>query len=290
MVFPTSRIRVLVSDDGRGGWQEAFAFSAPHRDVRDPHFLAFGEKLFVYSGAWLCDPARPEHRDLNDHLGYGAWTDDGATWCGPVSLEGTYGHYVWRAAAWRGRAYLCGRRRRDFAPGAGGERQPEVIQGAMLESQDGLVWRTAALFTESYGDETAFLFEDDGEVAALARGAGPVPARICRSRPPYVAWTRAELDRNVGGPLLARWGDRLLVGGRKTLEPGRPVTALYWLEGDRLVEQLELPSGGDNSYPGFVPLTDEPDGPGLVSYYSSHEGSGTGQAPCHIYLAEVRLD
>ncbi|HIM55864.1 MAG TPA: hypothetical protein EYM39_04085 [Candidatus Latescibacteria bacterium] len=42
----------------------------------------------------------------------------------------------------------------------------------------------------------------------------------------------------------------------------------------------ELPSGGDNSYPGFIAL----DGTrGLLSYYSSHEGSAS------IYLAELRL-
>ena len=286
MVYPTSRIRVLVSADGLTDWHEAFSFNAEGRDVRDPHFLAFGEKLFVYSGAWLCDPARPGHRDINDHLGYGAWTDDGDTWRGPRSLEGTYGHYVWRAAAHRDRAFLCARRRRDFIPGPGPEEAREVIEGAMLESDDGLVWRTAGLFTEDYGNETAFLFEDDGQVVALARGADPVPARICRSLPPYVAWQRTELDRNVGGPLLAKWGERYLVAGRKTLEPGRPVTTVYWLESDALVEQLELPSGGDNSYPGFVPLDEHR---GLLSYYSSHAGSGEGKAPCHIYIAELAL-
>ena len=28
-----------------------------------------------------------------------------------------------------------------------------------------------------------------------------------------------DLDRNIGGPLLVKWGDRYLVGGRKTIEP-----------------------------------------------------------------------
>lgn len=286
MVFPTSQIRVLVSDDGLTEWREVFSFSADHRDVRDPHFLAFGEKLFVYSGAWLYEPDRPDHRDINDHLGFGAWSDDGQTWHGPRSLEGTYGHYIWRAASHRDKAYLCARRRRDFVPGSDAERNPEQIQGAMLESEDGLVWRTAGLFTDRYGDETAFLLEDDGQVVALARGAEKRPARICRSLPPYFEWERTELDRNVGGPLLAKWGERYLVAGRKSVEPDRPVTALYWLEEDDLVEQLELPSGGDNSYPGFVPLDDRR---GLLSFYSSHEGSGASRAPCHIYLAELSL-
>jgi len=28
---------------------------------------------------------------------------------------------------------------------------------------------------------------------------------------------------------------------------------------------------------------------GLLSYYSSHEGSGRNVAPCHIYVAEIRI-
>jgi hypothetical protein len=97
---------------------------------------------------------------------------------------------------------------------------------------------------------------------------------------------RVNLDRNVGGPLLARWNDRYLVGGRNSIDPTNPTTALYWLVDDHLEEAAELPSGGDNSYPGFVQL-----GPdrGLLSYYSSHEGSGTHLAPSSIYLAELSL-
>ena len=42
----------------------------------------------------------------------------------------------------------------------------------------------------------------------------------------------------------------------------------------------ELPSGGDCSYPGFVALDESR---GLLSYYSSHDGSTS------IYLAEIVL-
>jgi len=285
MIFPTSKIHILTSDDGIGGWQPVFEFSVPERDVRDPHFLIFDDRLFVYSGTWLCPP-EGNPRDMNDHLGYAACTDDGASWDGPTMLEGTYGHYIWRAAAFDGRAYLCGRRRRGFAPGQD-ENRRELIQAAMLSSEDGLNWRHAGLFADGYGDETAFLFEPDGSVLALVRGADPVPARISRMRSPYDHFEHVELDRNVGGPLLARWGNRLLVGGRKVLKPDRPVTTLYWLADDQLHEICELPSGGDNSYPGFVDLGDDR---GLLSFYSSHEGSGRGTAPCHIYLAELSLD
>ena len=67
--------------------------------------------------------------------------------------------------------------------------------------------------------------------------------------------------------MLARWGDLYLVGGRRLLgTEGR--TVLWWLENDKTVEAAELPSGGDNSYPGFVSLSETR---ALVSWYSSHE-------------------
>ena len=289
-VYPSSRIIVLSSVDA-DKWQHVHAFSVPDRDVRDPHFLVFGGTLFVYTGTWLCDPSEPspygpEKRDLNDHLGYCAWSADGQVWQGPCILEGTYGHYIWRAATHGGKAYLCGRRKPGFVPTATLKDADPITQSALLESDDGFIWKTRGLFQESYGSETAFLFEDDGSILAVGRGRPPRPAQICRSRPPYQHWTHTDLDRNIGGPLLAKWGHRYIVGGRKTTDRANHKTALYWLIGDRLQEIVELPSGGDNSYPGFVQVSDTR---GLVSYYSSHEGSGTTLAPSATYLADVSL-
>jgi hypothetical protein len=87
MLFTTSRIRVLVSDDGISEWTQVCEFQVPERDVRDPHLLEFDDKLFVYSGAWLVT-ADDRPRDLNDHLGFAAWTADGAQWHGPRMAGG----------------------------------------------------------------------------------------------------------------------------------------------------------------------------------------------------------
>jgi hypothetical protein len=183
-------------------------------------------------------------------------------------------------------AYLCGRRRHHFLPMSEGGENRELIEAVLLESDDGFVWRYRNLFTEEYGDETAFLFEDDGSITALVRGHGSCQARICRSKPPYDDWSRFELDRNVGGPLLVRWGKGYLIGGRKTIEPDKPRTTLYWLVNDRLQETVELPSDGDNSYPGFVEMGEDR---ALLSYYSSHEGPGRSEASS-IYLADLNLE
>ncbi len=285
MVFPTSSIIVLSSEDGQT-WEPVHRFSVPKRDVRDPHFLVFQEKLFVYTGAWYCGPAAPERREMNQHLGYAAFTTDGRAWQGPHMLEGTYGHYIWRAAAHGGKAYLCGRRKREFPENTSREESDPLTESALLESEDGLVWRTAGFFQEHYGNETAFLFEKDGSILAVARSGGGRPAQVCRSRPPYRQWTRTDLDRHIGGPLVARWGSRYLVGGRKQIS-GQPRTTLYWLADNRLHEFAELLSAGDNSYPGFLEVSPSK---GLLSYYSTHEKDASGKAITAIYLAGLTIE
>lgn len=113
MLFTTSKIIVMHSVDGMD-WKLGHIFNVPNRDVRDPHFLVFDNKLFVYSGAWWVNPADPSERDVNDHLGFCVWSEDGQTWYGPRILDGTHGYYIWRAAVHNGIAYLNGRRMRNF--------------------------------------------------------------------------------------------------------------------------------------------------------------------------------
>ncbi|HBL41968.1 MAG TPA: hypothetical protein DDZ90_01080, partial [Planctomycetaceae bacterium] len=186
-----------------------------------------------------------------------------------------------RAAAYKDKAYLCGRRIRHFAKDDQGR---ELIETAILESDDGLVWKTAGLFNEKQGDETAFLFEENGDLLAIGR-SGSNPAWVMRSRPPFETWDRKQLDRYIGGPLLAKWGDHYLVGGRQR-KNGKYVTSLYWFKDDELHEFASLPSGGDNSYPGILILS--PDH-ALVSYYSSHEKDEDGKPITAIYMADLKL-
>jgi len=84
----------------------------------------------------------------------------------------------------------------------------------------------------------------------------------------------------LGGPHMIQLpDDRFLAAGRIYVKPRR--TSLCWLdiEQGKLTEFLELPSGGDTSYPVIV----WHDGLLWVSYYSSHEGKTS------IYLAKVEI-
>ena len=284
MVHPTSRIIVMSSDDDGQTWRQMHQFSVPQRDTRDPHFLEFNDKLFVYSGTWYCGDSSPESYDMNQQLGYGVSSADGETWSDPFMLEGTYGHYIWRAAAHDGTAYLCGRRKREFAETTSRAERDPISESALLESTDGRVWKTRGLFQEEYGNETAFVFEPNGSILAVARTGGNRPAELCRALPPYIHWQRTDFDRYIGGPLVARWGDRYVVGGRQT-NGGPARMSLYWLNGSELEEFATLPSGGDCSYPGMVVLDD---GSALVSYYSSHEKDDEVKPITAIYLARLR--
>jgi hypothetical protein len=134
MVHPTSSIVILASDDGQH-WQQVHRFQVELRDTRDPHFLKFQDKLFVYTGTWYCGETSPKQYEMNKLLGYAVWTDDGRHWQGPQMLEGTYGHYVWRAASHAGKAYLCGRRKRRFAETKTRAQRDQLVESVMLESE-----------------------------------------------------------------------------------------------------------------------------------------------------------
>lgn len=278
-IHDSASVIVLASPDART-WRQVHRFSVAGRDTRDPHFLVFRDQLFVFTGCAYIGREKLRTTDWNAHLGYASFTADGARWSAPQPLEGTYGHYVWRAAARGDKAYLLARRWQGHMPAQG----RTTMQSALLESDDGLRWSFRSLIQETEGNETALLFEPDGALLAVSR-TSLEQAVLARSTPPYESWTRTTLPGYLGGPLLVRWGDRLVVGGRRRADPkAPPVTTLLWLDGTRLTPFAELPSAGDNSYPGFVALDD---GRGLVSWYSSHEQGPDGKPITAIYLAEL---
>ncbi len=285
MVHPSAYILILSSGDEGQTWQEVNRFSVKDRDTRDPHFLVFKDRLFVYAGTWYSGPTTlsPKDYDMNKMLGFAVSTDDGKEWTQPVMLEGTFGFYIWRAATFGDKAYLCARRKPGFDIGPKGE--GDKVQSLMLESDDGLVWKKRAYFTETAGDETAFLFEANGNVLAIGRHGGNGNAMLLRSGPPYAEWDRQPLDQPVGGPLVVSWAGHTLVGGRQTTKEKGPKMVLSWLTGTHLQPCAELPSGGDCSYPGFVELADHHHA--LVSWYSSHETNADGKPLTAVYLAEI---
>ena len=129
-------------------------------------------------------------------------------------------------------------------------------------------------------NETTLRFlPDDTLVALVRREGGNRHAWIGTSPPPYTEWNWNETEFQVGGPNFIILPDgSMWAGGRRYGKEARTMLARMTL--DSLSPVLELPSGGDNSYPGFV----FHEGLLWMTYYASHEGKTS------IYLAKIRLD
>ena len=100
-----------------------------------------------------------------------------------------------------------------------------------------------------------------------------------RSKPPYKKWSWIDTGIRFGGPDFTALNDELFIAGTRVYEKPA-ITGLFLVNrAGQFRNLLRLPSGGDNSYPGFVVGKKKI----FVSYYSSHEGNSS------IYLAEIPL-
>ncbi len=156
MVNPTASVIIMRSKDEGVTWEQVHRFSVKERDTRDPHLLVFKDRLFVYTGTWWSGPTTlpRDQYDMNKMLGFAVSSADGQEWSDATLLEGTFGHYIWRAAAFGDKAYLCGRRKPGYDIGPKGE--GDKVQSLMLESDDGLIWKKRAYFSETIGDDNSY--------------------------------------------------------------------------------------------------------------------------------------
>src|SRR5690606_35360233 len=100
------------------------------------------------------------------------------------------------------------------------------------------------------------------------------------SSPPYQEWKWTNTGMSFGGPDFEMIREDLFIAGTRVYEDPR-YTGIYLVnKNGQFRKILRLPSGGDNSYPGFVITQDKV----YVSYYSSHEEISS------IYLAEIQME
>ncbi|HUV39565.1 MAG TPA: sialidase family protein [Planctomycetota bacterium] len=267
-------IRVIVSPDGER-WESAALIETPdpaRPDMRDAKLAVTpdGKLMLIAAG-----------RDVKtyNYLTYTCFSDDGKTWSKPMPV-GDDRVWLWRITWHEGICY-------SLAYGVNGT---WLRLYASREGRDfrTLVEKLSPSPAGSRPGEPVLAFEGDTAIA-LVRQEGKEPSSLVGvSRRPYTEWTWKDLGFHLGGPHLIRLSDgRYVAGGRKyiTDERGKVTrysTVLLWLDPGKgkLTEFLELPSGGDTSYPGFV----EHAGLLWVSYYSSHE-----RHKARIYLAKVKL-
>jgi hypothetical protein len=157
---------------------------------------------------------------------------------------------------------------------------------SLLTSENGLEFQPLVpqMYGEGYPTEAVLRFDETGTAYCLQRRDGDGPqksALLGISTAPYTDWRWHDLKIYFGGPNFIALPDGRWIAAGRVLHGDVPKTELAVLnvEDKTLEPFLQLPSGGDTSYPGLVWHDDIL----WVSYYSSHEGKTS------IYFAKVQI-
>ena len=273
-------IRVIRSRDGMD-WQSVAVLSEPQADLRDPKLSITPDgRLMINMGA---SSYHGEKRlGIESRV---AFSESAGTKFGPpVKVEFPKdmiagADWLWRITWHEGVAWGCVQQLHS-GPEGDGRRALRLVR-----SRDAIHFEEAAQLDVDSPSETTLRFLPDNTMVAMIRCEGnPNSGRIGMAKPPYADWKFMDANKRFGGPNFVQLPGGAWLAGSRAYDSGPPKTQLWWLDLDsgKCRDLLTLPSGGDNSYPGFV--VDAGKRRVYVSYYSSHEGKAA------IYLAILRLD
>lgn len=218
--FASADTVMYVASEGADGWRFEGKF-ALGTDLREPRFLALGDKLFLYFAVLGTDPFafEPQGMKVTEYHG----PDD---WDAPEDLYEP-GFIPWRAKVIGDKAYLIGY--------VGGENiyenNGDPIRIHFLSTTDGRTLEPVVegqpVVQEGGGSETDFTFLDDGTLVAVTRDeAGDAEfgfgSKICRAEAGDLGnWTCKPDPKKYDSPLVFRHGgDVWLVGRRNVSEDG----------------------------------------------------------------------
>ncbi len=218
--FASADTVMYVASEGADGWRFEGSF-ALGTDVREPRFLALGDKLFLYFAVLGSDPFafEPQGMKVTEYHGPGDWDE-------PEDLYEP-GFIPWRAKVIGDKAYLIGY--------VGGENiyenNGDPIRIHFLTTTDGRTLEPVVegqpVVQEGGGSETDFTFLDDGTLVAVTRDeAGDAEfgfgSKICRAEAGDLGnWTCKPDPKKYDSPLVFRHqGDVWLVGRRNVTEDG----------------------------------------------------------------------
>jgi hypothetical protein len=268
------RIRVLTSPDGET-WTPAAELTLAGFDLRDAGLSITPENRLMLNGGAATRKKDKDHAPTGTFV---AFSEDGKTWTEPVVVQEP-GRWLWRVKWQDGKAYGISY--------AAGTQSDGKMATQLLTSEDGLKYTplVANLASDGWPTEAAVRFAKDGTIYALQRRDGkPLykSALLGVSRPPYKEWEWHDLGVFVGGPNFIQLPSGQWIAAGRFFDGGVAKTKLAALdvEAKTIEPILELPSGGDSSYPGLVWRDDLL----WVSYYSSHEGK------TNVYLAKVQIE
>jgi hypothetical protein len=272
------RIRVITSPDG-DDWESAALIAEQGIDLRDPKISVMPDgRLMIVLGGSDYGSDYANGAMLRGRQSRVCFSRNGRDWTPPQRVLHE-GEWLWRVT-WHGRTgYGVAYR---TAPREG--KPADDWRQSLYRTTDGRAWEFVADLEvpDRPGETTLRFVGDDGRmVAVVRREEGTKFAWIGSSAPPYEKWTWGETQHRLGGPDFVElpngelWAaGRHYVGGAKTvlfrMDAGKP----------SLEPALELPSGGDTSYPRLV----WHEGRLWMTYYASHEERTS------IYLAKIAFE
>jgi hypothetical protein len=287
---PEARMVVLSAPAGaeldpEARWTLEAEFTLEDRDLREPRFLAVGDRLLFYffeadsqPGVFSPNSIRVSERDAG-----GGWSESR-----PIFEPG---HVVWRTKWRRGAGWMSVYDGRELY-----EKRGRARSVRLLRSENGIDWASVSGSESPVavpgGGECAFEFDADGNLVALVR-VEPRGALVCTAPGDRLdAWDCSPTPFRHDSPLLVRSGDRFFAIARRSL--GGPVARMpTWVPGDlallldqlrfwwtrlrttvyevlpaerRIVPLVDLPSRGDTAFASAIDLGD---GRLAVANYSS---------------------
>lgn len=257
---------VILSSSEFSEWHEICRLQCEGKDIRDPKIVVIDDQLFVY--ALLNESFDPKPVGT-----VFTCSKDGVDWSSMQKIEPggwLFGH----PKTGDGKDWFVAAHNSDFD------------QVVLFHSKDGIRWDSCAIIARQKGlDETAIEIMEN-EMIAISRfepegglfGSDLGGTLVLKSKIPFNDWVKTdEIHPNrIDSPLLFRIGDQIFAIGR--YQPAtkwlfqkqgsvfsRKRTAIYKLDGNRLVYISSLPSNGDTAYAGSVVRG----GKVYVSYYSN---------------------
>ncbi len=264
-------LHVMSSTDG-DKWEKEISFNYGS-DVREPRFLVFKDKLFLYFFKGGANPLSfaPDHMYATEFVREGQWTK-------PRKIYEP-GYVVWRAKEHGGRAYM------SVYYGVGlysNETNPTHLQ--LLISDDGYNWKTVDgtdISTETSAEEGEFEFDDEGNLYATIR-LEMKGGKVCYApKERLSAWACKFSPYKYDSALMFRRGQDFYVIARRNVAGAynrksgllpetlrskwylarysltRKRTALYKLDKAKmeLLPVMDFPSRGDTAYAGLAQLS-----------------------------------
>jgi hypothetical protein len=270
------RVVILESEDDGESWEEAAILLMPGADLRDPHFCILADGRLMLNGGIGGKQGKGSWKGKRRGT-YVAFSDDGIEWTIPMEIFDGRDEWMWRGTTHTD-GYTYGIVKEQ---GEGRYRNlPELQYSRLVRTRDGIHYNVITeLQSKDIPNEATIRFAPDNTAYIIHRMNDY--GLFGKSRPPYEDWQWHRIGK-IGGPNLIHLHDgQWLVGGRVYDEDDNRKMQLGRIDVEKgdYFPLVDLPSGGDCSYPGFLIYKERL----LVVYYSSHEGA------TNLYLAELLI-